>query len=706
MLTEDSTVLEYEESSMASMSEHTAAEISMNDSIIIPKNLLSMSIESLDLMYCDVTEQIKTQEQLLAAKREELHSAFDSFEKMSFAQKYVRRNSKTRKSISNEIYSSSAVVTGISARIQHLKEKLRQLDGVAHVMHLNASLKECHKKWQEGQTHSLVGLENEQRSDMIYKTECRLSLCQLCFGIMMRTLGRHLYTNKKDCGAYENSSELYRAAAALKHRVIFVAQAYDETRIAALPAEIGADEVRRINNLTDSAYASEMFMLAQVDGWTITADDETKALGVYTYFFTKHQKRKDRSALLDAERADAEVAILSSKPNRTEINVVDLLRVDRQTLIDQIGVTKMDLLRLQKGMDKDYKNYDRMSVAQKFFRRKSVTKGTLGKHIYKRSLEVSMLWDEVKYWKGELDRLDLICSACVNVMLPATWKGLRSHGTFLRSNFDVLENVVVSENDTIDPIAEFGYSFEQIKEKIDCYDLAAKALSEPHSEVIQKSRARSAVSDDQALLILSVNSGELDDGGVDIDYHEPTISDVEKDALRTTSSEEATTVAKIALIDAQKDLESIPISALYSYRYIVKCDELNLLKAKRDETAINSSIAHVKGAYVNEAGCLKRANDLNHVLLEGARACDEARLHTLSSMEFQEETFQLAEMRELSYISRIFSLAGVQGWNLSKNEVSEFASIAEKEVRKRRALSSDLLIPSEKAQHEAPISPI
>lgn len=708
MLTEDSTVLEHTQSSLALSIEDRSVgnESVFDESFIIPCNMESMSVESLELMVCELNERIRADELRLQEKREQQETAFESFDKLSFIQKYVRRNSKTRRGVSESIFLSSTEIAEMATNIQRMRDKLKVLDDLSKTMEMNANLKEKHKMWHEGQKHSLLGGTSQNLSkDQIFDIECRLSLCKLCFGLTTRHLGRYILSKRTILGPYETRSELYRSLTQQKQRLIYMAQACDEIRLEALPTEDSLAERHRVNRLTDSAYASEIFMLAGVAHWVITSEDEKNAAGICAYE-EENRKRlqgKFSASIIDKENADS--VLIGNIPPRREIAVNDLLNIHRDTFIDQIKVTNCDIRMMQKALDEQYKLYDEMSVSQKFLRPNSATKCIIGKEIYVRSLQIKLLWDELRYWKRQLLRLDEIIEACFNLLKPRTMKGLQQHGTFQRLLFDCLQDLPEDSYDGLPACA--GFTTQELNDMISNYDYALNALdkvkhlsSHVQESTIPKLRVRSAISDDNAPLFLDEDeNGCIGEDGVDIDEHISSIHYTdppldEAPGLPPSSGlQRDVEVAEDSLAAAQADLEKVPTEFVYHMYYLHICKYLDDMKQKRQKCGIEFGVAHINGKYVNHACKCELVNDVTHKLIEVARDCDEARIHALSESERHQEIFELMDSSESSYVSRILALADVLSWNISHWEEQQFIEEASVIEAKRQALSSDVLIP-------------
>jgi hypothetical protein len=726
MLMEDSTTCEYVQKQVSKYvhqdddggddQESDRSFPLVDESVILPFNIQSMTMETMQLMRDEITEQIRKEKELLDLKRKEINMAFESFDRLSFVQKYMRRNSRTRQVISNGIYGHSTEITDVVENLQRLQTKLIELDAVIKTAHQYAALKEKHKKWHEGFTHSIFSSPQDRTGDAIFIAECRLSLCQISLGILIRVLGIYLFSKRVDFGPYENRLELYNAIRALKLRLVDFAQAFDETRITALPADSSRDEILRINELTDATYASELMMLAGIEDFSVSADTETGALGAYSWQREKRIKRQARYTREDVDRAEeADKRQAAIKKNQAEIDISDLLQIDRQTLLDQLGVSRMRLQLRQKFLAGEYQRYDNMTVAQKFIRRNSVTKGLIATDIYACSLFISTLVDEVRYWSSEVKRLDDMHSACVSAMLPRTKKGVEEHGTFLRSNFDAVAEILPElETDSADSDRDgtnhlsCGYSCLELHTMISEYDRAIVTLAEvtlaattaattakaaraetQEAEESVMQRARSAVSDDNALLCF--HSGEDDDDdGVDIDNHlavevpkeesknsetpSPAFADIEGDLLEEepkmyeADHSEEIAAAQVSLQELQTNLEKIPLDFIYRLNYRKKCAASAKLKDSRRAAIAQLGLAQLTGHYVNDSEKYQLANTVNRDLLEVVRACEEFRIHALPEADRQKQLAKLRAMDEMTFLTEIFQLAGVQGYRVTERE--------------------------------------
>lgn len=676
-----------------------------DDSVIIPSNIESMSVESMELMHCDLADMLRRAEHSLELRRKEQTMAFDSFERLTFFQKHIRRDSKTKNVINHGIYTHSVEIAQLIDRIQRLKSKLRYLNALGKTMNENASLKEKHKKWREGEQHSQVGFETVPSGDMIFMMDVRLSLSSLCFHLTLRLLGKFIQSNRAICDPFQNEEDLYESLTRLKRRLIFAAQACDETRSGALPFNDAQAEFMRINCLTDSAYASEIFMMAGVDGWVITADEEKRAVGIYNYEKVKEIQRKELNARLDAEKINADRFKFRTPSDRLEINISDLMKVDRVTFLDQISVTKNELQLLQKSLDKYYQRYDCMSLPQKFFRRKSFTKGEINKDIYNQSLKIKLLWDELRYWKEELKRLDEIKESCANVFKRASIEGLEQHNLFCRSNYDGILTSI--DNGSFETAHGTSFTAQEIKEFIIAYDIALKKIDETikaEQSCLSIAKAQTHSVNDNELLIPTEEDCNDNDIDIDIDCHvsESVIRDCDvlsgkilKPVNKPTSSvvkSETVLMLEVLVQNTQYKLMEIPLDLVYWHQYALKLNELENMKSIRHKAGVDMGISHFNGYYINEFSKCLEVNKVNHKLIELARLVDEMRIHAMPETERSNRLCQLKESTDTAYIGTIMVSAGVQGWNISKREKKLFLNIGSKLEKKKKALTSQLLV--------------
>lgn len=353
------------------------------------------------------------------------------FDHLSFSQKFVRFNSTTKHRVSEGIYKSFREIGECERRLSLLNEQLDVLNNeLLPAAKRNAELKQAHREWpRPGRfpTHlDRIDDPNAPADDIdtiylgegitrrIYHRTAQLDLPPTALNANGYGLYDRASTITEEAvdamAAFDDnylnrlSDEIRRLRIArglrlrllslarigaddadidgirssvndLNQDLVTAAQAFYESNINSLPPEQRGEECLRISDLSDYQYSAEVFLVAEVNSWTLTARDEDAAEHELRHVIAVREAMADAEDKLVFDLVDNEQRSGWRKETAGAV-FLSLEDVDSAFEAGPDAIV-VQILRLQRILEEKEaslktvkRRYNSLSATQKYVRRK------------------------------------------------------------------------------------------------------------------------------------------------------------------------------------------------------------------------------------------------------------------------------------------------------------------------------------------------
>jgi hypothetical protein len=569
----------------------------------------------------ETTEHLRAAEEELLRQRSEINECFESFDEMSFTQKFIRRNSQTKRRIRSTIFSKSKEMMELHGGISYLKKQLARIDLELESASLNAKLKRNFQQW----IASLGSAASSSIENNRCSVENDITRLKMCRAYHMFFVTRRVLIGGS--GSIDKTSHHCRRVNHFSSLLVYCVQSLALLDLSLAPkAHIGA-EVSRISALSDNAYASEMFLMAGVNNWTVSEDEVRRETSRCKRMLQSSRchgpKRSDVLSEVEGEKESMRRTLLS----KGEDNISFALLWTPPLLVDLIISCSLNLALQKSSLDNKWVNFNGLSIPQKYVRRNSKTKARLCQEIETSLNHVKCISGTIAKYRRQLrtvlDAIELGASMKAETMIK-----VRRPRIFRLDDFEFLISKMDSKSEYVsDSGTPVLISRTELRTRISKYEEAVMGARMAEQE-------------------LDINKNDFS-----------TLPKLEQKVRSTLA------ILKIAQ-DKLMDIPDYFISSLKHDAALADLERAKLVRQDRVKALIIAKQAH-DGSYTD---AVSAANDANMNAIRCARRCQELSIRSLRSSEKECEILRLESTSPAEYAAVVIALSGSSSLSVSDQE--------------------------------------